>query len=212
MRLFLIFLGLTALFLIPWLFLSERLEERFGGEAGVAWLRSYGSLAGFVGVGLLVADLLLPVPSTPVMAALGLIYGPLSGGAFSACGLFLAGTTAYAATRLLGKKAALFLVGERDLAKAHDFFEGAGGFAVASSRVLPLLAEVISCLAGLAAMSPRRFFVALACGSIVSGFVFATIGASTHPMVGIVASFFAPLLMWPVANRLLKKRPEAPQD
>lgn len=169
-------------------------------------MRGYGRWAWAVGMALLCADLLLPIPATGVMAALGILYGPVLGGVLSAVGSCSAGLIAYGASRLLGHRGAEFLVGRRDLERAERFFDRAGGWAVALSRWLPLLPEIIACLAGLARMRPGRFIVAMICGTLPMGITFASIGAAgaDRPVLAVVVSIAAPVILWPLAQRLLR--------
>jgi uncharacterized membrane protein YdjX (TVP38/TMEM64 family) len=148
------------------------------------------------------------------MAGLGILYGPVLGGFISAAGSIVAGGTAYGLTRMAGRRAALWLVGAEDLARAGAFFDRSGGWAVAVSRSLPLLPEVISCLAGLARMRAGRFFAALICGSLPMGFVFAKLGAAGahRPMAAMAISAGLPLLLWPVVRRMLAPAPAVPNE
>lgn len=204
MRLLLILVGLAILFTVPLVVFGDRFDRAFQERGGVAWLQSYGPWAWAVAVGLIVSDLFLPVPATVVMAALGILYGPVVGGLIGAAGSMLAGGVAFGLCRTLGRRAAVLLAGEQDLARTHAFFERSGGWAVALARPLPLLAEVVACLAGLARMPTSKFVLALAAGSLPMGLAFATLGytGSNRPSLAVVASAAAPLLLWPVARRL----------
>lgn len=208
LRLFLVIVGLTLLFTTPLLIFGDTFDVALSGDEAVARLRGYGAWAWVVGVGLIVADLLLPIPATAVMAALGIIYGPIVGGLLSGGASFLAGAIAYGATRMMGHRAAVFIVGERDLARAERFFEKAGGYAVAFSRPLPILPEVTACLAGLAEMKRRVFFVALGIGSVVTGFAFAAVGhaGASNPGLAMLVGAVIPIAVWPLARRMLKGR------
>lgn len=208
MRLLVVVIILAVLFALPLAIFGDRFDNALEGPAAVRWLRAFGlEWAWAVGVGLILADLFLPVPATAVMAALGILYGPLAGGLIGGAGSVLAGSIAYALARVIGRRGALLLVGERDLARTQRFFTRAGGYAVAFSRALPLLAEVVACLAGLAGMRPARFLLALACGSLPMGLVFAALGyyGSDRPTLAIAISAILPLLLWPVARRLTSK-------
>lgn len=207
MRLTLVIIGLVLIFTAPMLIFGETFDVALSGDEAVARLRSYGHWTWAVAIGLIVADLVLPIPATAIMTALGIIYGPIVGGLMSGVASFLAGAIAYSATRLMGHRAAAYLVGEADLAKTHRFFERAGGFAVAFSRPLPLLPEVTACLAGLAEMKRRVFFTALAIGSIVTGFAFAAVGhfGASSPAMAVVVGAVIPIAVWPFARRLLKE-------
>ena len=65
-------------------------------------MRGFGGWAWAVGIGLIASDIALPIPSSAVMAALGIIYGPWIGGAISAGGSILAGLTGYGVCRMIG--------------------------------------------------------------------------------------------------------------
>ncbi|GMU24659.1 MAG: hypothetical protein AMXMBFR13_47320 [Phycisphaerae bacterium] len=206
MRLLYLCVALAVLFALPLLIFQDRFDAAIESVGGAAWLRGYGSWAWAAAIGLQVADLVLPVPATVIMAGLGVVYGPVLGGLIGAAGSMLAGALAYGAARLLGRPAARFLVGERDLEQARGFFARAGGWAVAVSRPMPLLAEVSACLAGLAGMPSGRFFPALACGALPLGLAFATLGysGSDRPALAVVISALAPLALWPVARWLVR--------
>lgn len=202
MKLFYLVAGLSVLLLLPFLIWGEFFEATFGGDRAVEWLQGWGSWAWLVAIVLLVSDVVLPVPATGVMAALGLIYGTLLGGLIGAVGSFLAGLIAYLACRWWGRGAALRLAGAEDLAQGERVFGQVGGWLVALSRCLPLLPEVVTCLAGLTRMSPRVFTLALASGSLPMALVFAAVGdlGSDSPGLSLALSIGIPLVVWPVAR------------
>lgn len=208
MRLFLIILAVALLVVLPFLFWGGAFEDAFRTEAAVEWFRGLGPWAWAAAIGLLSADLVLPVPATSVMAALGIIYGPLVGGCVGAVGSFLAGIVAYLLCRLLGRKAAAFLAGEKDLARCERFFAKGGGWAVALSRWMPILPETVACLAGLARMPMRRFVIALAVGCLPMGFSFAVVGhiGAANPLWAVLVAALIPLLLWPAASFLTRAR------
>ena len=89
----------------------------------------------------------------------------------------------------------------------------AGGWLVALSRCLPILPEVIACMAGLTRMPAATFFAALACGSLPMGFVFAAIGhtGNDRPGLAIGLSLLLPVGFWLVVQPILKRH-RRPQD
>jgi uncharacterized membrane protein YdjX (TVP38/TMEM64 family) len=208
MRLFLVVAGLVALITGPLIFYGDQIDEKLAGDRGVALLREYGSWAWMVGIGLIVSDLMLPVPAPAVMAALGIMYGPLVGGLVGSFGSFLAGMTAYCGCRLMGLRAARMLVGEENLGRLSRFFDRVGLWAVVLSRWMPLLPELLACLAGLSRMHLGRFSAALACGSLAMGMAFATLGTAyaDRPVVGLLLSAILPLAAWPFVRRFLKRQ------
>jgi uncharacterized membrane protein YdjX (TVP38/TMEM64 family) len=198
-RLFLIFLVLAALVLVPFVIFGERIEEKMSLENTVDTLRKQGSWAWAVGVGLLIADLFLPILGTVVMSALGLIYGWLIGGLFASLGSIGAGLLAYGLCRGAGRGIAEKIAGKDGLEEGERLFSGeAGGWMIALSRWMPVLPEVMACLAGLTRMPLPKFTAALACGSVPLGFTFATIGAAglDRPGLTLVLSACLPPVIW----------------
>ena len=138
---------------------------------------------------------------------MGYVYGFWLGGLIAAIGSMLAGILAYVLCRTLGRGAAEWIAGKDDLAKGEHLFAGpAGGWIVALSRWLPVMPEVIACLAGLARMPWWRFVVAMACGSVPLGYTFAAIGVwgHDHPTLALILSAGLPPLLWAIVHPLVK--------
>lgn len=208
MRLYAIIFAVVGLTLIPVLLFDDEVDAYFAGEEGLRRLQQFGGWAWLAGIGLIVADLVLPVPSTAVIAGLGMLYGPWLGGLIGGVGSMLAGLTAYAGGRWLGGPALKLFVGPADLDKLGRFFARHGLWAVAVSRWMPLLPEALCCLGGAARMPVGPFLAALACGSLAMGFAFGFLGEQylDRPTTGLIVSALIPLAVWPVAHYLLRRR------
>ncbi len=206
MRLFFWFFALAVVVLAAWMIWGAAWEGRFTPEGSVLWLRSSGPWAWAAGIGLLVSDLVLPVPGTVVMSALGLIYGPWLGGVVAAAGSMGAGLAGYGLGRCFGERFARRWLGDLDYERGRIFFGRDGGWMVALSRALPILPEVIACTAGLVRMPFRKFITALACGSVPMGFLFAAIGAAGRNAPGwaMFASLVIPACLWAMAKRWMR--------
>lgn len=213
MRLLLFLSGLALVVLIPFFLMGEGFEERFSVEGARLWLVGYGRSWGWLAaLGLLIADLVLPVPATGVMSALGYVYGTLLGGLTGAAGSFVSGVVAYELCRCGGQGAADRLLGPKDQARAERVFAGGmGGWMVALSRWMPLLPELTACMAGLTRMPRRRFLPALACGCLPMGLVFAAIGAAgtDRPQLAIGLSVLIPALLYAATAWWMKQRAKA---
>lgn len=207
-RLYRIVFVLVLVMLVPALLFGDEVDAYFGGEAGLERLRQFGGWAWLAGVGLIVADLVAPVPSTAVIAGLGMIYGPVLGGFIGGVGSVLAGLVAYGGCRLAGPRVAGRLVGENDLEMLRTFFDRYGLWAIALSRWMPLLPEALSCLAGLAGMRAGPFVAALSVGSFAMGFAFGALGQAylDRPAAGLLISAAVPLAVWPVVHYLMRRR------
>lgn len=207
MRLLAWFLGITILILAAWVLWGEGLEARFTLQGTVAYLEGTGSYAWLVAWALLISDVILPVPGTVVMSALGWMYGPLLGGLLSVIGSVLSGLTAYGVCRLAGDRGARWLLGEKDQLRGRKWFEKGGVWLVCVSRSLPILPEVVACSAGLLRMPFRRFLLALICGSLPMGFVFAWVGSAgkEEPLLAMLLSLLLPAVLWACARLILRR-------
>lgn len=203
MRLLSLFIGLAGIVLLSFFLLGDDFTTTFTHEGSVAWLNKFGATAWIAGILLLAADLVLPVPATLVMSALGYLYGPIAGGLISAAGSFISGALGYWLCRLVGERAALWVLGKKDYDRARKMSGKLGGWLVVLSRWLPVFPEVIACIAGIARMPARYFHLALACGSLPLGFTYAWIGHTgvMHPLLAIALSAGLPPLIWLLAQR-----------
>jgi len=172
----------------------------------VEWLRGYGNVAWLVGVGVIMADALLPVPSTPAMLAMGIIYGPIVGGLICGTASLLAGMTGFFGTRILGDRVATKLVGEQDLARTRGFYDRWGLLAVVFGRAVGGPAEWIVILAGLSTLPVWRVAAAVAVGGYVSGFVMATLGAYSvdEPALALGVTLLILLALAGIARRAVR--------
>ncbi len=194
---------LLAGVVLPFLIWGERFDQALTAEGVRGWLGRFEGFEWAAGVILLVADMVLPIPSTIVMSALGWRYGWLVGGLLSAGGSMLSGLVAYGVCRWFGRPAARWIVGDDGLERAGQLMERSGGWLVVVSRWMPVLPEAVACLAGLAKMRWRTFWLALICGSLPLGFAFAAIGhlGQNNPWLALVLSALVPTVLWLVARR-----------
>ncbi len=204
MRLLWTALALIVLFCIPFAIWGDDFMRWFTGDAAVQWLRGWGAWGWLAVIGLMMSDLFLPIPATPVMSAAGYLYGVWIGGLVGTVGSVASGLLGYWLCRGLGHGFATWLTGADALAQHESRFLRSGPWLVAASRWLPLLPEVVSCLAGLTRMPARTFTLALICGSLPMSFVYAAIGAAgqENPQMAIGLSLLLPPVLWAVVLRL----------
>lgn len=208
MRLFLIFLVLITIVLVPFFIWGETLTNFFTQTGTVSWIQSYGKWGWMAGILLLMSDLLLPIPATAVMAGLGYLYGTILGGLISSLGSFLSGLFGYEICRRLGHRGAIWILGEKDLEKGERLYASVGGWLVVLSRWLPVFPEVVACMAGLTCMPMRAFYLALACGSIPLGFAFSAVGSigAERPDLAIALSAILPPILWLIVRPFYKAK------
>jgi uncharacterized membrane protein YdjX (TVP38/TMEM64 family) len=172
-------------------------------------LRSYGSWAWAVGIALIWADLLLPVPQTAVIAALGVIYGTLLGGVLGSLGLITGGLLGYWLMFTSARRLVQRFAGRQSLHRMESLFSRNGAWAIVLSRSLPYsVPEAMVFLAGLAGMPMAKFTAALIVGSVPTAFAFAAIGAgwADQPALALMVSYALPILLLPIALYLMRLR------
>lgn len=208
MRLLYLFLALAIAVLLPFLIWGAQFETYFTQEGAVAWLRSYGAWAWSVAIVLLIVDLFLPIPASAVMAALGFVYGPVTGGLIGTIGSVLSGALAYGLCRAIGRRASLVILGERDLQRGERLFARTGGWLVVLSRWLPIFPEVIACMAGMMRMPVSHFFIALACGCAPVAFTYSAMGhlGAAQPVLTLALTALLPPMLWLVAQHVHRRR------
>jgi uncharacterized membrane protein YdjX (TVP38/TMEM64 family) len=207
LRLFALVLALALLVAAPFLLWGDRVEAVLSVGGALEWMRGTG-WGWAAGAGLIVADVVLPVPSTAVIAALGILYGPVIGGLIGGVASMLAGSAGYWLCRAAGPDIGERLAGRAGMIEARRLFERWGFVLVALSRWFPVLPETVAFLAGLISAPFPRFLAALAAGALPLGLVFATAGhlGAEAPLAVVAASALAPVLLWLAIRRLIAAR------
>jgi uncharacterized membrane protein YdjX (TVP38/TMEM64 family) len=170
------------------------------------WMKHGGVFAAGLGVGLLIADVLLPVPSSLVMVAHGAIFGVVIGTLLSLLGSVGAALFGFAIGRR-GGRILERLVTPAERARADYLLGRWGALAIIITRPVPLLAETVSIMAGASPMSWSSLFFASFAGSLPPALLYALTGAavanfqSTALMFGVVMAVAG--LFW-LIGRLLE--------
>ncbi len=150
---------------------------------------------------LLLVDIVLPIPSSVVMTLAGAILGIWGGVLASFAGAMGAALTAFWACRLGGRTVFGRLSGGKDSKRAEDWFERYGVYAIVLSRPVPMLTEVLSCLAGLSGMRARLFAAATALGTLPVCLVYSAAGhygTITNPWPAVLVALGIPAAGWAV--------------
>lgn len=209
LKLFFIFLALCILILAGFLLWGEQWETWLSPEKTREFFENHGAAAGLVGAGLLVADLVLPIPSSAVIGGLGAALGVGPGFLWGWVGLVVSGFTGYGVGRLGGRPWADKLTRPEERGRFQHMFDTWGGLALVSTRMLPVLPEVLSVMAGLYRMHFTRFALATVLGTLPPAFVYAWIGARAvdHPGPAIWALVLITVAAW-VVFQAVKARAE----
>ena len=162
-------------------------------------------------VGVLAADIVLPVPSSVVATAAGTLLGLGWGTLANAVGLGIGCMVGYA-IGASGRGLAARVVGPQQLMLAERVFARRGEIVVAVFRPIPVLAEISVVFAGLARMSRARFALYAMLANVGIAVAYAGIGAwaaaANEMAVAVAASLVLPGLAM-LAGRVATRQPPA---
>jgi len=212
MKRFWIFTAVLVLAMFLLFFVVQAFQLPFLAENTAFLLGQNKWVAGLAGTGLLIADVVAPVPSSIIMLANGILFGPVWGTLLSLAGGMGAALVGYC-LGTQGERAGKRWFGEESLTRANSFFRKHGMIAVIVSRPIPILAEAISIIAGISRMPSQRFFPAVLVGLLPTAVIYAIAGAYTLNLNRGLYAFLAVLLLagavW-ITGRLMM-RPNSPR-
>ena len=136
-----------------------------------------GVVAALCGVGLLVADVVLPVPSSLVMVTHGVLFGVVVGAALSLVGGVGAALAAYGLGRWAGTPALRRVCSPAERERASRLVERWGVLAIVVTRPMPLLAEAVAAVAGAQRLGLPRTAIASVVGALPAAGLYAVVGA-----------------------------------
>ena len=142
-----------------------------------AQTNSGGVTAALIGVGLLIADVLLPVPSSLVMVAHGALFGVWIGTLLSLAGSVGAALFGFAIGRR-GEGALNKFVTDEERARADDLLGRWGVMAIVVTRPIPIVAETVAIVAGTSSLGWGRVAIASLAGSVPAALLYAITGAA----------------------------------
>ena len=186
---------LFAIPVVPFLWLGESfeqsllkaLDEPSSPMVVSAWV-----------IGLLAADMFLPVPSSAVITYAGGALGLVPATLVSWLGLSVGAASGFGLARLFGETLARRLSESQDVARMSDFTRRHGPTALVLTRALPILAEACVLMLGAGRLSWRRFLVPMLASNLLLALTYSACGVwfrdSASFPIAIVASGAVPLL------------------
>lgn len=146
------------------------------------WMRERSGEVAFVGVGLLLADVLFPVPSSFVMTAHGRLFGPVLGTLLSLAGSIGLTMLSYSIGRAGGRwMTRVAPEAERD--RVERVLGRWGVALIIMTRPLPLLAESVAVMAGASKMPAWKVLLAGIVGSLPAAVFYAIAGSQAQDAV-----------------------------
>jgi uncharacterized membrane protein YdjX (TVP38/TMEM64 family) len=143
------------------------------------WMRERSGGVALVGVGLLLADVVFPVPSSFVMTAHGRLFGPVLGTLLSLAGSIGLTMVSYS-IGLAGGRWMKRVVPETERAAVERVLGRWGVGVIIVTRPLPLFAESVAVMAGASRMPVWKVLLAGFVGSLPPAVFYAIAGAQAH--------------------------------
>ena len=188
-------LVMVAIVVVPFLLFGDQLD---GMVRAAMEGPSSRIIVACVGVLLLAADVVLPIPSTFVIAGLGAAMGIGLGTALAALGLTLGCGFGYWLGRSLGQGFAERTINFEDLGYIRSQLERHGTWILGACRPVPVLAEASVVVAGVAGLPAGKVLLVTTLANIGVAAVYAFLGASAETRIGFAGAVIGAVAL-PVA-------------
>jgi uncharacterized membrane protein YdjX (TVP38/TMEM64 family) len=205
-RYFFLFL-LISIFILITFFISEQYHIPLLQNPTYV-LQKGGMVAALTGIGLLIADVIFPIPSSLIMIANGAVFGIWMGTLLSMIGGVLATLTGF----YLGKRSSTLInkfISDKEQQTAKALMQKWGMTALIVSRSIPVLAETVSIIAGTAQMKWQQILWASVIGLFPAAIIYAVTGAMSLQIESAAWSFVLVLIVaaifWSVGRFAGKK-------
>jgi uncharacterized membrane protein YdjX (TVP38/TMEM64 family) len=198
-RQLLLIAAVLAIPVVPFLIFGERLEARIADVLSLDLSPGTVAVAVF---GLLVGDMVLPVPSSVVITFAGRVLGFWDGVAVAWCGMTAGAVLAFGLVRVFGRPLAKRLSNDRELARTDALVSRWGVFVLVLTRPIPVLAEASVLWMGTTRLEWWRFLVAVGLSNLGLAAAYAALGNRVPLPVAIATAVALPLVSAAVARQL----------
>jgi uncharacterized membrane protein YdjX (TVP38/TMEM64 family) len=153
-------------------------------------------------IALLVADMLIPVPSSIVMILSGALFGGFLGGLIALTGSLTGAVINFQVSRAVGQAKVQKRLNAEEYKRLSVMMQKYGAYTIILTRMAPLLMETTSSLAGLSKMKLRTFLLMNIVGFAPMTFLYSYAGAlykheqPYNLLIVLIAGFLAPLTIW----------------
>ena len=153
-----LFLGVFIFFLITYLFFDLLFNISSKSELYIKSLPSTLGTASII-ILLLIADILLPIPASIVMVLSGMLFGGFLGGLIALTGSLAGSIINFQMSRKLGRDRVKKWMGDREYNNLSMIMSKYGAYIVILTRMIPLVMESISSIAGISNIKLKKFIV-----------------------------------------------------
>ena len=192
---FWIWVGIAVVILAPFILFGRRVDEAFG-----QWIENAQNLnlwlVASILAGLLIIDIVAPVPSSLVSTVCGMLLGFWGGLAVSFAGMTLASMTGYGMGRWAsGVLRRHGIIKDDEQERMRHFYGRYGLLFLIAMRPVPMMAEGSVLFAGVARLSPWKTWLALGVGNVAVSAVYAWVGVKGLERGAFLMAFGAAMLV-----------------
>lgn len=202
--------AVLAAVLVPYFLFGKSLEE---------WTRHYVQhppedrwLPAIILASLLATDILLPIPSSLVSTAAGVLYGVLWGTLISLSGMTLSCIAGYWLGASARQPLVIRLAGRDELERLERLTRRYGAWVIVAARAVPVLAEASALFAGMTGLSATRFLVFATISNAAISLVYALVGAWAVSVNAFPLAFAGAIGLSGLAFLLLRTRTRPKPD
>jgi uncharacterized membrane protein YdjX (TVP38/TMEM64 family) len=177
--------GVAAAIVLSKLLLEDVLGVDLSGLIHT-WIAEAGPGSALAVIGLLAADIFLPIPSSLVMILSGAAFGVVEGAGVALVGSIGGEWLGFELVRRYGRRVSSRVAGEEELARLSRVFARHGAAAVIVTRAVPVLMETLSVVAGLSGMPRRTFLLTSLAGTAPIVLIYAYAGAVSRDTGSLV--------------------------
>jgi 3-dehydroquinate synthase len=163
---------------------------------------------------LLVVDSVLPVPSTPLIALAGSVFGVAVGAALTIAGSMGCSAASYAVGRFASPLLRHRIVDDDELREMQQWGDRFGRWMFVLSRGLPLMTETVGTSAGIARVPFGRFLGYTLLGTAPVCLIYVVAGSYADTAKDILAiaalGFLVPVALWYAVRRVLRRKRRTP--
>jgi uncharacterized membrane protein YdjX (TVP38/TMEM64 family) len=194
---------LLVIILLPFVLFGDYIEARTAAFIESAANRPL--LTALVLGGLLATDILLPVPSSVVSTAAGLLLGFTGGTLTSLAGMIVSCIAGFWLGTRIGRPAAIRMMGAGELQWLEEKGRRFGDWVIVAARPVPVLAEASVVFAGMSRMPAARFVILTTLSNLAISSVYAAVGALSATLNSFLLAMAGSILVPWLAMVIMKR-------
>ena len=199
--------------ILPFIILSGYVEPWAADFVESTWLTEQPLLFAITVVGLLVSDILLPIPSSLVCLFTGSFLGSWLGTLVCWLGMNLSSLIGYILASRFGPKIVVKISSRERIAEAAAWVNHIGPWALAICRAVPVLAEASVLFVGLYKMNPRKFWPPVIAANLGVSIAYCVLGDIARQQewlaLAMAISLALPILAIITWNYLRRRKPKS---